>query len=366
MCVGIGIVNVLMNLIGHPSQKYGIPFPVMARLSFGVMGANMAAMIRGVVGIVWYGVQTYFASKAVEVLALTLAPEFAESYNDNDIYGLTTLAWGSFIFMWFFQLIIFLAGMEAIRTFIDLCGPIVYLVMFLLAGYMINRAGMDVFKMSLHEGEPLKGIAAIGMMLQAAMLIVSYFSALLLNFGDFARFAKSDAAMKSGNFWGLPVNFVTFALIVVIVVGGSQKVFGEAIMDPVLVVEKIGNPLVSVVGSITFIVATMGINIVANFVSPACAATHFSHAPSRLRPRLHAPCVPPRPPPACAPSLHCAPLHCAPRRRARRCPFPVRRRPQTTLPTSRPSTSPLRWAASSPRCAPSSSARGSLWAAQRR
>jgi NCS1 family nucleobase:cation symporter-1 len=101
------------------------------------------------------------------------------------------------------------------------------------------------------------------------MLIVAYFAALLLNFGDFARFAKDERAMKAGNFLGLPVNFVVFAIITVIVTAGTVKVFGEAIMDPVAIVERIGNPWVVAIGSITFIVATMGINIVANFVSPA-------------------------------------------------------------------------------------------------
>src|SRR6202030_4096301 len=77
MLVGIMAVYFLMNLIGRPSLRYGIPFPVMARVSFGVMGANLAAIVRGVVGIVWYGVQTYFASQAVEVLILTVVPSAA-------------------------------------------------------------------------------------------------------------------------------------------------------------------------------------------------------------------------------------------------------------------------------------------------
>jgi NCS1 family nucleobase:cation symporter-1 len=106
-------------------------------------------------------------------------------------------------------------------------------------------------------------------MAKAAMLIVAYFAALLLNFGDFSRFSKSESSMKLGNFLGLPVNFCVFAIITVIVTAGTISVFGKAIMDPVAIVEKIGNPVVAIVGSLTFIVATMGINIVANFVSPA-------------------------------------------------------------------------------------------------
>ncbi len=268
MAIGISVVYFLMNLIGRPSQKYGIPYPVVARISFGVMGANLAAIVRGIVGIVWYGVQTYFASKAVQVLAVTLFPA-AASLTRGDFLGLSTLAWGCFLFMWLFQLLIFLNGMETIRRFIDFCGPVVYLVMFALAIWIVQQAGLSSLSLQLAEkpvGTPLQ---TIGLMANAAMLIVAYFAALLLNFGDFARFAKSEKVMKQGNFLGLPLNFLMFSVITVIVTAGTVKVFGTAIMDPVLIVEKIGNPVVVALGSITFIVATMGINIVANFVSPA-------------------------------------------------------------------------------------------------
>src|ERR1700689_4115763 len=267
MVAGITAVYFLMNLIGRPSLKYGIPFPVVARISFGVMGANLAAMVRGVVGIVWYGVQTYFASKAVQVLVVTLLPA-AAALTHNSIMGLSTLAWFSFLFMWFFQLIIFLSGMERIRRFIDFCGPVVYVAMFVLAIWMLYQAGFS--SLSLQLSPPASSnIATVGVMANAAMLIVAYFAALLLNFGDFAPFGKDEAAMKVGNFLGLSVNFLVFSVIAVIVTAGTLKVFGQAIMDPVLIVEKIGNPIVVVIGSITFIVATMGINNVGKFVSPA-------------------------------------------------------------------------------------------------
>src|SRR5271165_3744477 len=94
MLIGIAAVYFLMNLIGSPSQRYGIPYPVVARISFGVLGANLAAVVRGVVGIVWYGVQTYFASKAVQVLAVTLFPSVA-AYAQGDFLGLSQLAWAS-------------------------------------------------------------------------------------------------------------------------------------------------------------------------------------------------------------------------------------------------------------------------------
>ncbi len=267
MLVGITAVYFLMNLIGRPSLRYGIPYPVVARIAFGVMGANLAAVVRGVVGIVWYGVQTYFASKAVQVLVVTLLPSAAE-LTHNNILGLSTLAWFSFLFMWAFQLVIFLSGMERIRRFIDFCGPVVYVVMFALAAWMLWQTGFSSLSLQLSPPAATAG-ATVGVMANAAMLIVAYFAALLLNFGDFARFGKNEAAMKMGNLLGLPVNFLVFSIITVIVTAGTLKVFGEAIMDPVLIVERIGNPVVVILGSVTFIVATMGINIVANFVSPA-------------------------------------------------------------------------------------------------
>ncbi len=267
MVAGILVVYALMNLIGRPSQRYGIPFPVMARISFGVMGANLAAVIRGVVGIVWYGVQTYFASKAVQVLVLTFVPS-AEALTHSGFAGLSSLGWFSFLFMWFFQLLIFQSGMETIRKFIDFCGPAVYVVMFMLAAWILWQAGLSSLSLQLSD-KHYSSVESIGAMANAAMLIVAYFAALLLNFGDFARFANTEQAMRKGNFLGLPVNFFVFSIVTVIVTAGTVKVFGEAIMDPVAIVEHIDNRFVVLLGSVTFIVATMGINIVANFVSPA-------------------------------------------------------------------------------------------------
>ncbi len=267
LVIGIGIVNVLMNLIGRPSQQMGIPFPVMARVSLGVMGANFAAVIRGVVGIVWYGVQTYFASKAVATLVLVFFPA-AASLHATSFLRLDMLGWASFLFMWFFQLLIFQRGMEAIRKFIDFCGPAVYLVMFLLMGWIIWKAGWDSLDLTLSD-KVLTGTESFMAMGSAILLVVSYFAALLLNFGDFSRYAKTERDMKVGNFLGLPVNFLLFAIIVVVVTAGSAKVFGHMIMDPIEIVSRIDNKWAVVLGSVTFIIATMGINIVANFVSPA-------------------------------------------------------------------------------------------------
>lgn len=267
MTAGILVVYVLMNLIGRPSLREGIPFPVMARVSMGVMGANLAAIIRGVVGVVWYGVQTYFASKAVATIILLFVPSAAALANGS-FMGLDGLGWVSFLIMWFGQLLIFQRGMETIRKFIDFCGPAVYVVMFVLMGWILYNAGFASLNLTL-DNTVLTGSQTIGQMVNAMLLVIAYFAALLLNFGDFSRFGKSERQMKVGNFLGLPINFLLFSIIVVVVTAGSVAVFGEMLMDPVEIVARIDNKVAVFIGSVTFIIATMGINIVANFVSPA-------------------------------------------------------------------------------------------------
>ncbi len=62
MLVGVGIVVGLMLLSGRAGQRLGVPYPVIARVSFGVLGANLPALIRAVIGTAGYGIQTYLAS----------------------------------------------------------------------------------------------------------------------------------------------------------------------------------------------------------------------------------------------------------------------------------------------------------------
>ena len=166
--------------------------------------------------------------------------------------------------------IVFWRGMESIRKFIDFCGPAVYVVMFLLAGYLVIEAGWENIDFNLAEGGiTLTGWAMLPVLLSAIALVVSYFSGPMLNYGDFARYGKSYEAVKKGNFLGLPVNFLVFSLLVVVTAAATRPVFGELIIDPVHTVARLDNVYAVILGALTFMIATVGINIVANFVSPA-------------------------------------------------------------------------------------------------
>jgi NCS1 family nucleobase:cation symporter-1 len=182
--------------------------------------------------------------------------------------GLSALGWAGFMLLWVLQAIVFWRGMEMIKKFIDFAGPAVYVVMFMLAGYMVWRAGIKNIGLNL-GGVKYHGMEVIPVMITAISLVVSYFSGPMLNFGDFSRYCKSFRSVKRGNFWGLPVNFLAFSLVTVITTAATLPVFGQLITDPVETVGRIDHPTAVILGALTFTIATIGINIVANFVSPA-------------------------------------------------------------------------------------------------
>lgn len=162
----------------------------------------------------------------------------------------------------------FLCRMEAIRRFMDWAGPIVYLAMLGLMVLIVGRAGWENISFTLSETEMSVSQTAWTMLLGAA-LVVSYFAGPTLNFGDFSRYAKTISDMKKGNFWGLPVNFLFFSLISVVTISGTRAVFGELIVDPIAVMGRLDNKAAVLLLGLTMLVATVGVNIVANFVSAA-------------------------------------------------------------------------------------------------
>lgn len=270
LLIGILIVQVLANLVARPSQVTGVPYAVISRASFGVLGANIPAITRGLIAFAWYGIQTYLASSALTVVLLKFMPELAPyaDVQQHGLAGLSSLGWIAYMVLWVLQALVFWKGMNAVRIFIDWAGPAVYVVMFALAIYLVAKAGLGNINMNLGSVK-FTGMEAIPVMINAIALVVSYFSGPLLNFGDFARYSKSVSAFKQGNFWGLPINFLGFSILTVITTAATLPVYGKLITDPVEMVSHIDSTFAVVLGAMTFTLATMGINIVANFVPPA-------------------------------------------------------------------------------------------------
>lgn len=268
LIIGILIVMVFANLVAKPSQKTGVPFPVINRAVFGVIGANIPAIIRGLIAMAWYGVQTFLAAQSLNIIFLKFIPGSA-GLLDHSFLGLNALGWISYGVLWVAQAALFWRGMETIRRFIDFAGPAVYVIMIALAVYLVAKAGWGNISLNLSVGKPLSLAAAIPVMISAIAIVVSYFSGPMLNFGDFSRYGRSFRSVKRGNLLGLPLNFLFFSILTVLCASATVPVFGKLITDPIETVQAIGAPFAILLGGLTFVTATVGINIVANFISPA-------------------------------------------------------------------------------------------------
>lgn len=277
------IIMLLVNLTGNPSVKYGIPYPVMARASMGVRGANFPALVRGIVAIFWYGVQTYFASTAV---ALMLNALFGGA-DGATFLGMTATGWIAYVIVAVFQVALFLRGIDWITKFLNLAGPLVYLVMIALALFIWAEAGNGlfseigrIFSGGAAGAEATGGVAAF---IGVVGTMIAYFAAVVINYGDFARFVRSKGAMQLGNFLGLPVSLALFSFLALFITAGTAAIFGEIITNPTDIVARVDNVLLTVIAALTFFAATVGINLVANFIPPAFDLANV--APSRISAR---------------------------------------------------------------------------------
>jgi NCS1 family nucleobase:cation symporter-1 len=276
------VVMGLVNLIGKPSVEHGIPFPVMARASMGVRGANFPAMIRAVVAIFWFGVQTYFASTALALAFIALIGS-----NGPPVFlGLSSIEWIAFLAVWAFQIMLFWNGIDLIVDFLNFAGPFVYVVMVTLAVTVWIEVGNDLW---LELGTIFRGTgnyhgSSLGAFVAIVGTMIAYFSAVVINFGDFSRFVRSEHEMRKGNLLGLPINIAFFSLIALIVTAGTVALWGEPMTNPTAIVARIDSLPLTILAAITFFAATVGINLVANFIPPAYDLANLM--PSRINFRV--------------------------------------------------------------------------------
>ncbi|WP_036158118.1 NCS1 family nucleobase:cation symporter-1 [Marinomonas ushuaiensis] len=258
------LVMFLVNISGKAGVDYGIPYPVLARASMGTQGAKLPAMLRSIVAVFWFGVQTYFASTALNLLIVTITG----ATGGDSYFGMTIIGWCSFLIVWALQMVIFSRGMDWVGKFLNLAGPFVYAVMIGLLIVLWNKADGQLLSAAnsifRHEdatfSSELKGfIAIVGTM-------VAYFSAVMINFSDFSRYVKDHKSMTLGNLLGLPLNMIIFSALALLITAGAAVVYGEQLTNPTAIVEKADSALLSIIAAVTFFAATVGINLVANFI----------------------------------------------------------------------------------------------------
>lgn len=153
LAIGAALVYFFMNLSGYMGQKTGVPFPVISRIAFGIHGAQLPALIRAIIAIAWFGIQTYLASVVLRVLLTAVWPQLAH-YDHNAILGLSSLGWVCFVAIWLVQLVILAYGMEMVRRYEAFAGPVILLTVASLAVFMYFQAGARI---AWSVAEPLRG-----------------------------------------------------------------------------------------------------------------------------------------------------------------------------------------------------------------
>jgi nucleobase:cation symporter-1, NCS1 family len=267
------IVLAPMLLNSHAGTKYGIPFPVFARASFGVYGANLPALIRAGVACGWFGIQTWIGGGAIFILVGSILGDSWSKAAAIPI-GFGTFAWQpwtmwlSFIIFWAFNVLIIVRGMDTIRRFENWAAPFVLIVAIFLFIWMTIQAG-GLGPIVNDAGTLGWGEKFWPVFFPSLMAMIAFWSTLSLNMPDFTRFGRSQRAQAYGQVLGLPTTMTVFPLVAVLTTSASQVVYGTAIWDPVALTGKFDNPVIVAFALFTLAVATLSVNVAANIVSPS-------------------------------------------------------------------------------------------------
>jgi nucleobase:cation symporter-1, NCS1 family len=272
------IVLVPMLLNSHAGTKYGIPYPVFARASLGVFGANIAALLRAGVACGWFGIQTWIGGSAIYLIAGKI---FGDGWtNSAMVLGQHSTQWLSFVIFWAINIFIIVRGMDAVRRFENWAAPFVLLVTLGLLAWMVTKAGG--FGPILSDPGKVGWGSSFWLVLfpPALMGMIAFWSTLSLNMPDFTRFSRSQREQAIGQTLGLPTTMTLFPLLAVLITAATQVVYGKAIWSPVDLVGKFDNPFIVIFALFTLAVATLSVNVAANVVSPSY---DFSNAwPKRI------------------------------------------------------------------------------------
>ena len=273
IALGNLLVLIPMLLTGHAGTKYGVPFPVFARASFGVRGANFPAMVRAAVACAWFGIQTWIGGEGIFFLAGKI---FGSGWSDAAMLGdHPWTQWVSFLLFWALEMAIIYRGMETLRRFENWAAPFVIVAAIALLGWIMVKAG-GVGPLLDQPSKLGWGADFWKIFFPSLMGMIGFWSTLSLNIPDFTRFGGSQRSQTLGQALGLPTTMTLFALLSVLVTSGSEAVYGEAIWDPIQLAAKIDSVPGTIFALATVLIATISVNIAANVVSPAYDLTNLA------------------------------------------------------------------------------------------
>ncbi len=272
--LGNVLVLIPMLLNAHAGARYGIPFPVFARASFGVLGANVPAILRALVACGWFGIQTWIGGEAINAMITALAPGWAHFH-----YGVALC----FAFFWLLNVIVILRGIETIRFLQGVSAPFLLLIGLALLLWARSKAGG--FGPMLASPSKFQSFGEFFRFFVPSLTgVVGFWATVSLNIPDFTRYARSQRDQMVGQALGLPATMTFYSFIGIAVTSATVIIFGQALWDPVAVLSRLGNPWAVVLAMIALLMATLNVNVAANVVSPANDFSNLS--PRRISFRL--------------------------------------------------------------------------------
>ncbi len=268
--LGNCIVLIPMVLNAHAGTKYGIPFPVYCRASFGTLGANIPAVLRALVACGWFGIQTWIGGNSIYKLCSAYFPSWAGL--PPAFLGINFVQFGCFMLFWGLNVWIVWKGMESIRWIEDYAAPLLLGIGVCLLGWAWVKAG-GLGPMLSQPSQFAAGGAKAGgfwkFFFPALTGMVGFWATLSLNIPDFTRFARSQKDQILGQAIGLPTTMTLYSFIGVAVTSATVVIYGKAIWDPNELLSKFTNPLVTAIALLALTLATLSTNLAANVVSPA-------------------------------------------------------------------------------------------------
>src|SRR5690348_1118104 len=257
--LGNVLVLIPMLLNAHAGAQYGIPFPVFARASFGVLGANIPAILRALVACGWFGIQTWIGGEAINAMIVALAPGWAKFH-----YG-AALCFGIF---WLLNVFVILRGIETIRFLQGISAPFLLLIGLALLLWARGKAGG--FGPMLSTPLKIQSFSEFFRFFVPSLTgVVGFWATVSLNIPDFTRYARSQRDQMVGQALGLPTTMTFYSFIGIAVTSATLIIFGGALWNPVAVLSRLGNPIAVVIAMLALLMATLNVNVAANVVSPA-------------------------------------------------------------------------------------------------
>jgi nucleobase:cation symporter-1, NCS1 family len=275
--LGNSIVLVPILLNSHPGTKYGIPFPVFARASYGTLGSNLPALMRALVACGWFGIQAWIGGQALHVFFRSLWSRWPHAF-PGSFAGHTPTEWISFLLFWGINIVVVYRGMDLLRKVENWAAPFVLIMTALLVWWAIASAhGLGPI---LAQGGRYHGWHEFWpIFIPSLTAMIGFWATLSLNMPDFTRFGRGQREQAIGQVVALPTTMTVFAFMGVVITSASAIIYGTAIWDPVDLVGKFTQPWIVAIAMFTVVVATLSVNIAANVVSPA---NDFANAFPRL------------------------------------------------------------------------------------